>query len=63
MPQYSWFKIREAGRRFFYLAAWHQTSWLLFLYLVAAMAIRIGADRGHSPERGSHRGAHGAGPG
>jgi hypothetical protein len=38
MPQYSWFKIREAGRRFFYLAARHQTSWLLFLYLIAAMA-------------------------
>jgi len=38
MPQYSGFKIREAERRFFCLAAWHQTSRLLFLYLVAAMA-------------------------
>ncbi len=38
MPQYSWFKIREAGQSFFYVAARQQTSWLLFLYLVAAMA-------------------------
>jgi hypothetical protein len=38
MPQYSWFKICEAGRRFFYLAARCQTSWSLFLYLIAAMA-------------------------
>ena len=38
MPQYSRFKIREAGRSFFYAAAWQQTSWLLFLYLVAGMA-------------------------
>jgi hypothetical protein len=38
MPPYSWFKIREAGRSFFFLAARRQTSWLLFLYLVAAMA-------------------------
>lgn len=38
MPQYSWFKIREAGRSFFFLAARRQTSWLLLLYLVAAMA-------------------------
>ena len=38
MPQYWRFKIREAGRSFFYLAARRQTSWLLFLYLVAAMA-------------------------
>jgi hypothetical protein len=38
MPQYWRSKIREAGRSFFHLAARHQTSWLLFLYLVAAMA-------------------------
>jgi hypothetical protein len=38
MPQYSWSKIREAGRSFFYVALRRQTSWLLFLYLVAAMA-------------------------
>jgi outer membrane lipoprotein-sorting protein len=38
MPQYWWFKIRQAGRSFFYVAARHQTSWLLFLYLVAGMA-------------------------
>jgi hypothetical protein len=38
MPQYWWFKIREARRSFFYVAARQQTSWLLFLYLVAAMA-------------------------
>jgi hypothetical protein len=38
MPQYGRSKIREAGRSFFYLAARRQTSWLLFLYLVAAMA-------------------------
>ena len=38
MPQYSWFKICEAGRSFFYVAERQQTSWTLFLYLVAAMA-------------------------
>ena len=38
MPQYGRFKIREAGRSFFYVAARQQTSWLLFLYLVAAIA-------------------------
>ena len=38
MPQYWWFKIREARRSFFYVAARQQTSWLLFLYLVAAIA-------------------------
>jgi hypothetical protein len=38
MPQYGWLEIREAGRSFFYVAARRQTSWLLFLYLVAAMA-------------------------
>jgi hypothetical protein len=38
MPQYWWFKIRDAGRSFFYVAARHRTSWLLLLYLVAAMA-------------------------
>ena len=38
VPQYWWFKIREAGRSFFYVALRQQTSWLLFLYLVAAMA-------------------------
>src|SRR5208283_5691493 len=38
MLQYWRSKIREAGRSFFYLAARQQTSWLLFLYLVAAMA-------------------------
>jgi hypothetical protein len=38
MPQYWRFKIREAGRSFFYVAARRQTSWLLFLYLIAAMA-------------------------
>ena len=38
MPQFCWFTIREAGRSFFFLAARRQTSWLLFLYLVAAMA-------------------------
>jgi hypothetical protein len=38
MPKYGRSKIREAGRSFFYLAARQQTSWLLFLYLVAAMA-------------------------
>jgi hypothetical protein len=37
MPQYSWFKICEAGRSFFYVAERQQTSWLLILYLVAAM--------------------------
>ena len=46
-----------------------------FLLLLAALAVlvssssgrrggsRTGADREHSPKRGSHRGAHGAGPG
>ena len=38
MPQSSWSKICEAGRSFFYLAAREQTSWLLILFLVAAMA-------------------------
>ena len=38
MPQHRRFNIREAGGSFFYLTARHQTSWLLFLYLVAAMA-------------------------
>jgi hypothetical protein len=38
MPQNWWFKIREAGRSFFYVTARQQTSWLLLLYLVAAMA-------------------------
>jgi hypothetical protein len=38
MPQYWWFKIGDAARSFFYVAARRQTSWLLFLYLVAAMA-------------------------
>ena len=38
MPQNSWFKIREAGRSSFYVAARQQTWWLLFLYLVAGMA-------------------------
>ena len=38
MPQYWRSKIREAGRSFFYVAMRQQTSWLLFLYLVAAMA-------------------------
>jgi len=38
MPQHRRFNIREAGGSFFYLTAPHQTSWLLFLYLVAAMA-------------------------
>jgi len=38
MPQYWRFKIREAGRSFFTVAAGRQTWWLLFLYLVAAIA-------------------------
>ncbi len=38
LPQYSWFKIREAGRTFFYMAVRQQTSWFLFLYLVALVA-------------------------
>ena len=38
MPQYWRSKIREAGRSFSYLAARQQTSSLLFLYLVFAMA-------------------------
>ena len=38
MPQYWWFKIGDAARSFFYVAARHRTSWLLLLYLVAAMA-------------------------
>jgi hypothetical protein len=38
MPQYWRFKIRGAGRSFFYVSARRQTSWLLFLYLVAAVA-------------------------
>jgi hypothetical protein len=38
MPQYWRFKIREAGRSFFHVAARRQTSWLLFLYLVDVMA-------------------------
>ena len=38
MPQYWWFKIREAGRSFFCATARQQTSWLLLLYLVGAMA-------------------------
>jgi hypothetical protein len=38
IPQYWWFKIREAGRSFFYATARQQTSWLLLLYLVGAMA-------------------------
>jgi len=37
MPQSCRFKIREAGRSLFYVAARRQTSWLLFLYLIAAM--------------------------
>jgi hypothetical protein len=38
MLQYWRSKIREAGRSFFHVAMRQQTSWLLFLYLVAAMA-------------------------
>jgi hypothetical protein len=38
LPQNSWFKIREAGRSSFYVAARQQTRWLLFLYLVAGIA-------------------------
>jgi hypothetical protein len=38
MPQYWRSKIREAGRSSAYVGARRQTSWLLFLYLVAAMA-------------------------
>jgi hypothetical protein len=38
MPEYWRFKIREVGRSFFYWAERQQISWLLFLYLVAAMA-------------------------
>ena len=38
MPQNSWFKVHEAGRSSFYVAARQQTWWLLFLYLVAGMA-------------------------
>ena len=41
MLQYWRFKLREAGRRFFHLAARRQTSWLLFLYLVAAIATAL----------------------
>jgi len=37
MPQSCRFKIREAGRSLFYVAARRQTSWLVFLYLIAAM--------------------------
>lgn len=38
MPQYGRFKIREAGRSSDHVGARRQTSWLLFLYLVAAIA-------------------------
>ena len=38
MAQYWRFKIREAGRSFFYVAARHPTSWFLVLYLVATIA-------------------------
>ena len=38
MPQCSWFKIRGAERRSAHVGARRRTSWLLFLYLVAAMA-------------------------
>jgi hypothetical protein len=38
MPQNWRFNIREAGRSFFHLTARRQTSWSLFLFLVAAMA-------------------------
>jgi len=38
MPQNSLFKIPEAGRSSFYVAAQQQTLWLLLLYLVAGMA-------------------------
>jgi len=38
MAQYWRFKIREAGRSFFYVPARHQVAWLLFLYLIAAIA-------------------------
>ena len=37
MPQYERSKVREAGGSFFYLAARRQTSWSLFLYLLAVM--------------------------
>jgi uncharacterized membrane protein len=36
LAQYWRFKIREAGRSFFYVLARHQAAWLLFLYLIAA---------------------------
>ena len=38
MPQNRRFRIREAGRSFFDVAVRRQTSWLLVLYLVVAMA-------------------------
>jgi hypothetical protein len=38
LPQYLWFKIRKAGRSFFYVATRQQISWLLFLFLIAGMA-------------------------
>ncbi len=38
MPQNFWFKIREAGRRPFCVAAGQPAGWLLFLYLFAGMA-------------------------
>ncbi len=38
-------RIREAGRRLFYLAARQQTLWMLFLYLVAVIA-RVWAETG-----------------
>jgi len=38
LRRYSWFKTREAGRNFFYMAARQQASWLLFLYLIAGTA-------------------------
>jgi hypothetical protein len=50
MPQCSWFQIREAGRSFFYVPARHQAAWLLFLYLIAAMASASAQTGGAIPD-------------
>jgi hypothetical protein len=49
MTQYWRFRIREAGRSFFYVVERQQTSWLLFLYLVAAMASASAQTRSSVP--------------
>ena len=63
MPQYWRFKIREAGRSFFYRGCAAPNLVVAFSLSSRRNGVRIGADRELSPNCGNHRGAHGAGPG